>query len=87
MHVGGLPLRGSRSSLTLLATAERAHHLLELTVQWAMHECPGDVDTSGLLAVRWEPAGASSGQRALSGQWLRLLTGIDSLFCRRTAME
>jgi len=37
-----IPAKAAAVSLTLAwATAERAHHLLELTVQWAIAECPG----------------------------------------------
>ena len=79
-------LPGSRSSLTLLATAERAHHLLELTVQWAMQNALGDVDNSGLLGLfAWSLLVVSGA--AFIWAWLRLLTGIDSLFAGRTAMD
>lgn len=78
----GLYMQESRSSLPLLAVSERGYQLLELTVQWAMQNTLGDVDSSGILGLLAWSLLLLSGS-AFIWAWMRLLTGIAAISGKR----
>ncbi|WP_022962228.1 hypothetical protein [Halopseudomonas pelagia] len=78
----GLYMQESHSSLPLLAVSERGHQLLELTVQWAMQNTLGDVDSSGILGLLAWCLLLISGSTFIWA-WMRLLAGIAAFSGQR----
>ncbi|PCD01273.1 hypothetical protein [Halopseudomonas pelagia] len=74
----GRHMQDSQSSLPLLALSERAHQILELSVQWALQNTLGDADNSGILGVLAWSLLLISGS-AFIWAWMRMLTGIAAL--------
>lgn len=82
----GTHLPESRSSLPLLAVSERAHQLLEVSMQWALQNSLGSADSSGLLGVLAWALLLASGS-AFIWAWMRLLTGIAALCGRLGSVD
>lgn len=81
----GRHMQDSQSTLPLLALSERAYQLLELSLQWALQNTLGDVDSSGLLGVLAWALLLISGS-AFIWAWMRLLTGIAVASDKRTRL-